>query len=185
MENSDTINAARNGDKQALSGLLMEYRNMVSSVVARMVFEEDSRKDVIQNIFVKAVNAIQNFSGTCKFSTWLYRIALNETAEYNRNAMRAKARFTAFDNDDPIFIDLNSPDGLENYTKKEISLSINEAVNTLPIDQKTAFSLFYFCGYTGKDAASVLNIKEDNFFMKLKTARDKVKKFLSTKGYGI
>lgn len=183
MENTELINAARDGDKGAIHQLLMMYRTMVASVVARLVFEEDNRSDVLQNIFVKAVKAIGTFGGSCKFSTWLYRIAVNEVAEYTRQLMRSKNRFTSCDED--IFMDLNSPDGLDNYTNKELSLCINETLSRLPIDQKTAFSLYYFCGYSGRDAAGVLSISEDNFFMKLKAARDKVKKALIAKGWTV
>ena len=183
MENKDCILAARNGDKHAMSQLLMENRNLVASVVCKTVFEEDNRKDIIQNIFAKVVKAIHEFNGACKFSTWLYRISINEVAEYNRSLLRSKKIFQTINSDDDIFQDINSPDGLEAYTKKEISISINAAVNELPLEQKTAFSLFYFCGYSGKDAAQVLNVTEDNFFMKLKTARDKVRKSLISKGW--
>jgi RNA polymerase sigma-70 factor (ECF subfamily) len=183
MENTELINAARDGDKGAMRQLLMMYRTMVASVVARSVFEEDNRSDVLQNIFVRAVKAIGTFGGSCKFSTWLYRITINEVADYTRQLMRSKNRFTPYDQD--VFMDLNSPDGLESYTNKELSLSINETLSTLPLDQKTAFSLYYFCGYSGRDAAGVLSISEDNFFMKLKAARDKVKKALIAKGWSL
>lgn len=185
MENRDLITAAISGDKNALSGLLMEYRGMVASVVARSVFETDNRRDVVQNVFVKAVNAISGFNGTCKFSTWLYRIAMNEVADYNRSLLRFKDNFKSTDSECDLFVDINSPDGLEQYTKKEISVSINASVNELPIDQKAAFSLFYFCGFSGKEAAASLNITEDNFFMRLKAARDKVRKRLIEKGWEI
>jgi RNA polymerase sigma-70 factor (ECF subfamily) len=183
MENKECILAARNGDKHAMTQLLMEYRNLVSSVVCRTVFEKDNRKDIIQNVFFKVVKAIHEFNGTCKFSTWLYRISINEVAEYNRSLLRSKETFQSIETDEDIFQDINSTDGLEAYTKKEISISINTAVNELPLEQKTAFSLFYFCGYSGKDAAQVLNVTEDNFFMKLKAARDKVRKALVSKGW--
>lgn len=183
MENTELISAARDGKSSALNELFMMYRNMVASVVARMVFEEDNRRDVIQNVFVKAARAIQTFRGTCKFSTWLYRIAINETAEYNRQLLRSTGLFSMFDED--VFKDPDKPDGLENYTRKELSLCINDTLNTIPSDQKTAFSLFYFCGYSGREAADVLMITEDNFFMKLKAARDKVKKNLIAKGWNV
>jgi RNA polymerase sigma-70 factor, ECF subfamily len=183
MKNENEIQAAIDGDKHALAQLLMEHRGLVASVVCRSVYEADNRKDVVQNIFMKVVKAIREFKGECKFSTWIYRIAINEVAAYSRSRLRLKNRVLSSENDLVIFKDINSPDGLETYTKKEISIAINSSVNDLPLEQKTAFSLFYFCGYSGKEAAEVLHITEDNFFMKLKSGRDKVRKSLISKGW--
>ena len=182
MENQLIIKAARNGDKNALSSLLMEHRNLISSVVCKFVYDPEGRGDVVQEILYKVVKAFTNFNGKCKFSTWVYRIAMNEAIDYNRNKLQTKNRFQSIESQADVFQDLNAADGLDACTKKEITDSINETVNSLPLDQKTAFSLFYFCGYSGKDVSEVLKITEGNFFMKLKAARDKVRNSLVSKG---
>jgi RNA polymerase sigma-70 factor (ECF subfamily) len=183
MENQTIIQAARNGDKKALTSLLIDHRNLIASVVCRCVYDEESRRDVVQDIVYKVIKQFNSYNGSCKFSTWLYRIAMNEAIDFNRSKLRSKKRYTTIESQSDIFQDLNAIDGLDAYTKKEISTAINETVNNLPLDQKTAFTLFYFCGYKGKDASEVLKISEENFFMKLKAARDKVRKALLAKGW--
>ncbi len=183
MENQTIIQAARNGDKNALSSILIDHRNLIASVVCRCINDEENRRDVVQEILYKVIKLFNSYNGNCKFSTWLYRIAMNEAIDFNRSKIRAKKRYETIDSQTDIFQDLNAIDGLDAYTKKEISIAINETVNSLPLDQKTAFSLFYFCGYKGKDASEVLKISEENFFMKLKAARDKVRKALYAKGW--
>jgi RNA polymerase sigma-70 factor (ECF subfamily) len=183
MNENELIQSARSGDSSALGTLLMQYRNLVASVVYRSVYDQNAHKDVIQNIFYKVVKVFGDFKGSCKFSTWLYRIAVNESVDHNRKRLQKSNVSEELSDQVDMFSDLNAEDGLEIFSRKEIHQSVNAIVNELPLDQKTAFSLFYFCGYSGKDAASVLNISEDNFFMKLKSARDKVRKALISKGW--
>jgi RNA polymerase sigma-70 factor (ECF subfamily) len=120
------------------------------------------------------------FKGTCRFSTWLYRIALNECMETNTR----QSRNTPLQIDSPeLFGDPNARDGLAALSDAELRTAIHEAVRPLPLDQRTAFCLYYFEGYSGREAADAMKISEPNFFMKLKAARDKVKKSLLAQGW--
>jgi DNA-directed RNA polymerase specialized sigma24 family protein len=55
-------------------------------------------------------------------------------------------------------------------------------LNGSPLSEKTAFSLFYYSGFSGKEAAEAMKISEDNFYMKLKAARDRIRTGLKKKG---
>jgi RNA polymerase sigma-70 factor (ECF subfamily) len=183
MEEINLINAARKGDRAAITELLLAYRDLVANVVNRTVYEQDARKDVIQSIFLKAAIAIENFRGGCKFSTWLYRLALNESVEQNRKRLRWNHVRESLENDRPLFHSADAPDGLESLTRKEIAHAVADALGDLSMDKKTAFLLFYMGGYSGRDAAAQMKITEENFFMKLKAARDRVKKVLIDRGW--
>jgi RNA polymerase sigma factor (sigma-70 family) len=89
MENEVLIRNAQNGDRSALTKLLMENRNLVAAVVSRFVFDRDCHKDVIQNVFMKVVDSITSFRNQCRFATWLYRISVNECCEYNRKKLKS------------------------------------------------------------------------------------------------
>jgi RNA polymerase sigma-70 factor, ECF subfamily len=156
---------------------------LVANVVNRTVYERDVRKDVIQTILMKAVSGIGTFNGNCQFSTWLYRLALNESVEQNRKKFRWNHIQEALSTNRPLFQSFDSPDGLESLSRKEIAHAVNFALNELSLDKKTAFLLFYIGGYSGKDAATQMRITEDNFFMKLKAARDRVRKSMIDQGW--
>ena len=183
MEETNLIKAARQGDRAALTRLLLAYRDLVAGVVNRTVYQPESRKDVIQSIFYKAVASLQEFKGNCRFSTWLYRLALNESIEQNRRKLRWDHVQEALSNETPVFTPFDAPDGLESITRKEIAHAINLALSEVSLDKKTAFLLFYIAGYSGKDAAEQMKISTENFFMKLKAARDRVKKSLIDQGW--
>lgn len=183
MEETTLITAARKGDRAALTELLLNHRELVAGVVNRAVYDPDSRKDVIQSIFLKAVTSIRSFRGTCRFSTWLYRLALNESIEQNRRKLRWNTLQDALADSRPLFPVPDNPDQLDTVSRKEITRTINDALNTVSLDKKTAFFLFYIAGYSGKDAATQMKISTENFFMKLKAARDHVKKVLISRGW--
>jgi RNA polymerase sigma-70 factor, ECF subfamily len=183
MTTEDLISAAQTGDRSALSTLLLDHRSLVASVVNRHVYDADRKKDVIQNIFIKVINHINQYSGLCKFSTWLYRICLNECTEAGRAERREEQRRTPFFDDTIDLINPNAPDGLSHASQRELHDAIGAVLEKLPLDQKTVFSLFYFGGYSGKEIAAALSISEPNAFMKLKAARDAVKTGLVEKGW--
>ena len=183
MDETKLIAAARKGDQAALTRLLLSHRDLVAGVVNRAVYDPDSRKDVIQSVFLKAVAGIAQFRGTCRFTTWLYRLSINEAVEQNRRKLRWNRLRDALTNDLPLFSDPGTPDGLEAFSRKEIVHAVNDALGGVSLDKKTAFFLFYMAGYSGKDAAGQMKISTENFFMKLKAARDHVKKVLIDKGW--
>ena len=155
----------------------------MAGVVSRAVYDPDSRKDVIQAIFLKAIANIGSFRGTCRFSTWLYRLSLNESMEQNRRKLRWNSLRDVLNNDRPIFPSPESTDQLDDLSRKEIISAVSDALNAISLDKKTAFFLFYIAGYSGRDAAAQMKITPENFFMKLKAARDQVKKVLIDKGW--
>jgi RNA polymerase sigma-70 factor (ECF subfamily) len=184
MNDGDQIDAARNGDPRAISDLLMRHRGIVAAVVARFIDGAEPRRDVVQNVFMKAVRAIAGFNGHCRFSTWLYRIAVNECVDARRKAVRSRAQQVPASHGPDLFRDLNAPDGLQHTSDSELRRDIQAAVGALPLDRKTAFSLFYFGGYSGREASNAMRITEGNFFMKLKQARDAVREALMKAGWG-
>jgi len=183
MTTEDLIIKAKGGDRLSLSRLLLDHRGLVLSVTGRFIGNSEQRKDVIQNIFVKVITRIGTFKGLCKFSTWLYRIALNECIEHGRSRTQEQTEPFVEEREAPG--GFNAPDGFAAASSSELRAAIGEILGTIPLDQKTAFSLFYFGGYTGKEGALALGITEANFFMKLKSARDAVKKGLAARGWSV
>lgn len=181
MNEENLISSARQGDKTAITELLMEHRSIVASVVSRLIYEPENRKDVVQNIFIRAIKGISQFNGNCRFSTWIYRLAVNESVDYNRKKLQLKKLADAILSED-FPAKPGVADGYELVCHKEIIRLIGEALQKLSLDQKAAFNLFYICGHSGKESADIMKISEDNYFKKLKAARDRVRRFLIKEG---
>ncbi len=183
MSTEKIINQAQNGCKESLTLLLLNNKSIVVSVAQRFLFDHEQIEDIVQTIFAKVINKIKQFNGACRFSTWIYRIAVNECMDFIRKKTRRKQHFLAIDDNYKAFPDINSPDAIAKISDKELKSSIQQALKQLPLDQKTVFSLYYFGNYSGKEVAEALNITEANVFMKLKAARDLVKEKLIKQGW--
>lgn len=185
MNTNKTILRAVNGDRDALDSLLMENQGIITSAINRHVSDLEKQKDIIQSTFYKVIENINKFKMKCRFSTWLYRIATNETIEHLRKNNRKEFIFSENEEGMDIFKDLNSPDAITNLSNKQLKNDLDSSLKELSLDLKTIFSLFYFGNYKGKEIAEVLNISENNVFVKLKTAREKIKEQLIKKGWSL
>jgi RNA polymerase sigma-70 factor (ECF subfamily) len=183
MDKADVIDKAKRGDESALTMLLMTHRDFISNVVYRFNWNREESKDVVQNIFIKVIRNIRQFKGDCKFTTWLYRIAVNECIEYNRKAAKQRQIQAGTEDIEEVFAAVGTEDPFAALKDKEIREEINSTLNEMAIDLKTAFCLFYYGGYSGEEGAKAMNITQANFFMKLKKARDTLKKRLTDKGW--
>ena len=78
----DLVQRAKNGDRAALEELFVKNRVKVRATISRMLQGSNEVEDVLHNVFVKAQRSIGGFDGRSQFSTWLYRIAVNECLDH-------------------------------------------------------------------------------------------------------
>ncbi len=81
---AELVRRAVGGEEQAFEEICERHRNMVFGVVRRMVRRQIDAEDLAQRVFVKVYFSLGKFSGKSQLSTWIYRIALNETFDYLR-----------------------------------------------------------------------------------------------------
>ena len=123
----------------AFTELVEAYKEPLYWQIRRMVLIHDDADDVLQNTFLKAWTGIENFRGESKLSTWLFRIAYNETLNFIERRRQATsiddegaAAVAATLQSDPYF------DG------DETELQLQEAVSKLPEKQRLVFNMKYF-----------------------------------------
>ncbi len=76
------------GNSSEFDYLFDKYQEFVFRTVYGIVGDEETARDVAQEVFVLAYRKIGLFRGTSKFSTWLYRIAVNKCSDYCRKSVR-------------------------------------------------------------------------------------------------
>ncbi len=84
---------AKRGDHSAFEALVRRYQDRVVNLARRIVSDPDAAQDVAQETFIKAYQHLPRFRGSAKFSTWLYRIAVNEARGHLRAHRRRQARW--------------------------------------------------------------------------------------------
>lgn len=125
---------------QAFSQLVKRYQEPVYWLIRKMVLSHDDANDVLQNTLLHAWNGVKNFRGDAKFSTWLYRIAVNETFTFLANA-ELKNATSMTDLEDVMAQNLASDDYFEG---DEAQMKLQKAILSLPPKQRMVFNMKYF-----------------------------------------
>ena len=124
---------------QAAFGKVIEqYSQGLYWQIRRMVFNHDDANDILQNTFLKAWSNIDNFRGNAKLSTWLYKIAINESITFiNKERARNEASI-----DDDSFL-LNNIESDQYFDGDEAQVKLQRAINSLPEKQRLVFNMRY------------------------------------------
>ena len=125
---------------QAFTALVKKYQEQVYWLIRKMVLSHDDANDVLQNTFLHAWKGIKTFRGDAKFSTWLYRIAVNETFTFLANAELKNAN-NMTDLEDVMVQNLASD---EYFEGDELQIKFQKAILSLPPKQRMVFNMKYF-----------------------------------------
>ncbi|WP_306644093.1 RNA polymerase sigma factor [Sanyastnella coralliicola] len=137
--------------KKAFEMMVRVYKEMVYFHVRRMVLDHDDADDVTQNVFIKAWKGLKNFRGDSKVSTWLYRIATNESITFLQKAKKLAG--VPFDE-----LEYKLSDSLQAdvyYDGDEIQRKLEVALAQLPEKQKAVFIMRYYDEMPYKEISEV------------------------------
>ena len=157
---TELIEQLKLGDETAFKTIVEQWKDLVYNTILGIVQNETEAEDLAQDVFIKVFEKISTFKGDSKFSTWLYRIATTTALDHLRSKKRKK-RFGFLQslgggNDEKESIpDFNHPGvSLDN---KERAAVLFKAIESLPENQKTAYTLHKLEGLSYRDVSEVLN----------------------------
>ena len=155
------VDRVRAGDTNAFNFLVLRYQNRVAALVARFIKYHQEVEDVTQEAFIKAYRALHLFRGESAFYTWLYRIAVN-TAKNSLVARGRRPPTSDLDAGEAELVEIGAP--LRDQETPEGSLAtaalkvaVEKAIEELPEDLRTAFTLREFSGLSYEDITEVMN----------------------------
>jgi RNA polymerase sigma-70 factor (ECF subfamily) len=143
------IAKASGGDQRAFEALVEAHKDMVYTIAYRTLGNAEDAMDALQETFVSAYRNISRFRGDSKFSTWLCRIAINRSRDM-LSSRRAKG--------DPASIHEEGFDVAAPSTGQEAASTIEEALELIQPDYKTAISLHCLMGYSYDEAGGIMGI---------------------------
>ena len=158
---TDLIEQLKQGDETAFKTIVEQWKDMVYNTILGIVQNETEAEDLAQDVFIKVFEKISTFKGDSKFSTWLYRIATTTALDHLRSKKRKK-RFgflqslggTGSEEKEQV-PDFNHPGvSLDN---KERAAVLFKAIDALPENQKSAYTLHKLEGLSYRDVSEVLN----------------------------
>ena len=132
--------------------LVRGYSEQLYWMIRKIVVEHDDANDVLQNTFLKAWNGLDSFHGDSKISTWLSRIAINESLDFLRRKKQPTVSV------EEVTVSRLTAD--EYFDGTEAEAMLQEAIATLPDVQRTVFLLRYFDEMKYSDISQMLNTSE-------------------------
>ncbi len=135
----------------------MRWERPIYALAYRVIGREEDARDVCQDTFLRAYRALPGFKGQAKFSSWLYRIALNLCRDWIRRQRRTR---TVQMPEGVDLIELASEQGpvesIEDLVgRRQMSQTVAEAMQQLPDEQRTAIILKEYHGLTFQEIADL------------------------------
>ena len=134
----------------AFTRLVREYQEPLYWQIRRMVLSHDDADDVLQNTFVKAWEAIDNFRQESRLQTWLFRIAINESL----NHLARRKQSVSLEQKEGTLAATLAADSY--FDGDEAQQQFQEAISTLPDKQRLVFNLKYFDEMKYEDMSDLL-----------------------------
>lgn len=184
-EEKELIQHAIDGDQKAYAEILNRYRGPVFNLIIRMVKTKEEAEDLVQEAFIKAFNSLQSFNMQYAFSTWLYKIAINNCIDHFR-----KQKLKLYSLDKPLSakdgeLKREFPDTHEaadkNLLNTEKTKIIEDAIASLP--EKYRMSIYYRHQEekSYEEIAEIMDIPLGTVKARIFRAREMLKKKLKNK----
>jgi RNA polymerase sigma factor (sigma-70 family) len=142
--------------ERAFTAIIKKYQEKLYWHIRRMVVEHEDANDVLQNVFIRVWNGLENFREDSQLYTWLYRIATNECLSYLEQQKRKSA----------LSLD-EMESGLSNkvvadkyFDPNKLEWKLQLAIQKLPEKQRVVFTLRYYDEMPYEEMSRVLDTSE-------------------------
>jgi len=178
------VERARAGDQAAFEQLVRQYDRQIFRVAQHITQNREDAEDITQDVFLKAYGKLDQFQGNSKFSTWLVRIAVNESLMRLRK--RKTSRTVSMDQDVQTeegsiprdFADW-SPNPEQIYGQSELGDILRKTINGLPPGFRTVFTLRDIENLSTEETAEALGLSVPAVKSRLLRARLQLRERLS------
>lgn len=157
LTDEELVTRSRGGDADSFNQLVLRWERPIYALAYRVIGREEEARDVCQDTFLRAYRALPGFKGEAKFSSWLYRIALNLCRDWIRKQRRAPVMQMP-EGIDPIEMagERGPVESIETLVaRRELSAVVEEAMALLPEEQRTAIILKEYHGMTFQEIADL------------------------------
>lgn len=156
--------------------LVQQYGQQLYWQIRKMVLDHEDADDVLQNVFIKVFRGFNNFKGDSKLSTWLFRIAYNESVTFL--TQRAKTQKISSQELQSKLVENLEADVY--FTGDQIQLALQKALAALPDRQREIFNMRFYDDLKFQDIAQILDLTEGAVKSSYHIAAKKVEAHLIT-----
>lgn len=177
LSDYELAQAVSHGTVSCMADLYERHRRMVFALCLRMTGNSSEAEDLTQEIFIQLLRKVGSFRGQGQFSTWLYRLTINQVLMHFRSAIRRREIPGLFD-------DLVKTRVVKHSFGRQVTdrMAIDAALRKLPNGSRSVFIKFDVEGYNHEEIAGLLGCSVGNSKSQLHKARRKLRKLLETTG---
>ncbi len=183
MSESEIIARLKNGDQEAFRALVGTYQDRILNGAFRFVRNTEAAEDITQEVFMEIFESIRSFRGDSQLSTWLYRIMVAKSLNWIRNTNRKK-RFgvilpiVGFESAEEQLVSTeNLPE--EELERTERADALTRALERLPLNQRTAFTLHKINNISQDEIAEIMGVSHSAVESLIHRAKENLRKLLS------
>ncbi len=170
MADSDTdaVRAVLDGDTDRYAELVDRYQGPTLRLAFSLLNNYDDARDVSQDAFVSAYQALGRFRGAARFSTWFYRIVVNKCHDALRARLRRPQAVSGVGEPDPgangagwFMVDVEDPAAgpRDDVASRELAHELQRAIQDLSAHQRMVFMLHHMNGHSLEDVAGMMGCR--------------------------
>lgn len=159
--------------RAAFADVISRYSEPLYRQIRRMVASHDDAADLLQNTFMKAWMNIEGFKGTAKLSTWLHKIAINESLSFLEKERRRQS--ASLDDEESGLVNTIMAD--EWIDGDELTRKLRIAIASLPEKQRLVFNMRYYDEMKYEQMSEILGTSVGALKASYHLAEKKIKEF--------
>ena len=176
MINENKIREACASNRERGFKMLMDsFQVPIYNYIRRLVISHEDAEDVLQEVFIRVFRHIDQFREESSLSTWIYRIATNESLRL-LNGCKDEGVVSAEDVQEELMGKLKASDYID-YAH-ELAVKSPAATSSLPDNQRLVFNLRYYDELEYEEIARVLDSKVDTLKVNYHYAKEKIKEYI-------
>lgn len=182
FKEAEALKLVREGRAEGWAMLHQQYYRGLWSAVYQVVHDNALAEDVVQDAFLKAYKKISRFKGDSKFSTWIYRIAMNQAYDVMRKNSRRQKRLGLFplqedEEHEPVEA-VDEFTGADAAHAGDLRKAILGALDELNPEQRAVVELRLIQGFSTEETARILKCKKGTVLSRLYYSCQKLKELL-------
>lgn len=182
LSDEELVARAREGDRTAFARLVERHSVSVFNLTLRMVGNREDAEEAAQDVFVRAFRSLDRFRGDSRFSTWLYRIAVNVSLSTTRRSRRdlTTTSLSESEDDDGLPMQLPDPsaDPAERFEQAEFKDQVRNMVAALPPIYSAVISMYHMQSLSYDEIAEALELPIGTVKARLFRARAALRKLI-------
>jgi RNA polymerase sigma-70 factor, ECF subfamily len=181
LELSDTqiIERTLEGEPEAFNMLVRRWERHIYGLTFRMLGRDDEAKDATQEAFLSAYRNLAKFRGEAKFSSWIYRIALNICNTKLRSRSKLILSIEEEREEHGFELAASEHDLSDNIRQEQIALYVRRALQGLPAEMRQIIVMKEYEGLKFNEIAEILGIPLSTVKTRMYTGLNELKKRLA------